>query len=56
MAFILLYIPCLATAATIFKETGGSKKWTGFSILYALALAYILSLIIYQGGKLLGLG
>lgn len=55
MAFILLYIPCLATTATIFKETR-SMKWTGFSILYALALAYVLSLIIYQGGKLLGLG
>lgn len=55
MAFILLYIPCLATTATIYKETG-SKKWTGFSIIYALSLAYVLSLIIFQGGKLLGLG
>ena len=55
MVFILLYIPCLATTATIYKETG-SKKWTGFSIVYALVLAYLLSLIVYQGGKLLGLG
>ncbi len=54
MVFILLYIPCLATAATIFKETG-SKKWTAFSILYALAIAYLLSFVIYQGGKLIGL-
>jgi ferrous iron transport protein B len=53
MAFILLYIPCLATAATIYKETG-SKKWTGFSIGYALVIAYIISLIIYHGGRLLG--
>ncbi|MHC0036831.1 ferrous iron transport protein B [Pseudoneobacillus sp. C159] len=53
MAFILLYIPCLATAATIYKETG-SKKWTGFSIGYALVIAYIIALIIYHGGKLLG--
>ncbi|MGJ7919393.1 ferrous iron transport protein B [Neobacillus sp. LXY-4] len=53
MAFILLYIPCLATAATIYKETG-STKWTAFSIGYALVIAYILCLIIYQGGKLLG--
>lgn len=53
MVFILLYIPCLATVATIYKETR-SKKWTAFSIVYALALAYILTLIIYQGGKLLG--
>lgn len=53
MAFILLYIPCLATVATIYKETG-SKKWTAFSIVYALVIAYILCLVIYQGGKLLG--
>ena len=55
MVFILLYIPCLATTATIYKETG-SKKWTGFSIVYALVLAYLLSFIVYQGGKLFGLG
>lgn len=54
MVFILLYIPCLATTATIYKETG-SKKWTVFSIVYALVIAYVLSLIIYQGGKLFGL-
>lgn len=53
MAFILLYVPCLATVATIYKETA-SKKWTAFSMGYALVIAYILSLVIYQGGKLLG--
>jgi ferrous iron transport protein B len=54
MVFILLYIPCLATVATIYKETN-SKKWTAFSMIYAFAIAYVLSLIIYQGGKLIGL-
>ncbi|MGG3471193.1 ferrous iron transport protein B [Neobacillus pocheonensis] len=54
MVFILLYIPCLATVATIYKETA-SRKWTAFSIGYALVIAYVLSLIIYQGGKLFGL-
>lgn len=53
MVFILLYIPCLATVATIYKETG-SKKWTAFSMGYALIIAYLLAFIIYQGGKLLG--
>ncbi|WP_415813011.1 ferrous iron transport protein B [Mesobacillus thioparans] len=53
MVFILLYIPCLATTATIYKETG-SKRWTAFSIGYALAIAYLLSLAIYQGGLLMG--
>jgi ferrous iron transport protein B len=54
MVFILLYIPCLATAATIYKETA-SRKWTAFSIIYALGIAYILAIIIYQGGRLFGL-
>jgi ferrous iron transport protein B len=54
MVFVLLYVPCLATVATIMKEAG-SSKWTLFSIGYALVIAYILSLVVYQGGKLLGL-
>lgn len=54
MAFILLYIPCLATVGIIKKETA-SVKWTLFSIGYALVLAYIVALIVYQGGQLLGL-
>lgn len=54
MAFILLYVPCLATVGVIKKETG-SAKWTWFAIFYGLTIAYILSFIIYQVGKLLGL-
>ncbi|ANC77544.1 ferrous iron transport protein B [Fictibacillus phosphorivorans] len=53
MVFVLLYVPCLATVATIRKEAG-SAKWTRFSVGYALVIAYVLSLVIYQGGKLLG--
>jgi len=53
LVFVLLYVPCLATVAVIQKETG-SKKWTGFSIGYALILAYVLCAVVYAGGKLLG--
>lgn len=53
LIFILLYIPCLATTATIYKETG-SKKWTVFTIGYALFIAYFLAMVIYQVGRLLG--
>ncbi|WP_442598389.1 ferrous iron transport protein B [Neobacillus sp. D3-1R] len=52
MAFVLLYVPCLATVATIKKETG-STKWTYFSIIYALLVAYIIAIVIYQIGGLL---
>lgn len=53
MAFILLYVPCLATVGVIKKETA-SWKWTFFSIGYSLLLGYLVALVIYQGGRLLG--
>lgn len=55
MAFVLIYIPCLATVAVIRRETN-SWKWTGFSIGYSLVLAWVVSFMIYQGGKAIGLG
>ena len=55
MIFVLVYTPCLATVAAIRRETG-SWGWTGFSVGYGIALAWILSFFIYQGGMLLGLG
>jgi ferrous iron transport protein B len=54
MVFVLLYIPCLSTAAVIKKETG-SWGWMFFSIGYSTALAWIAAFIIYQGGMLFGL-
>lgn len=53
MAFILLYVPCLATVGVIRKETN-SWRWTLFSIVYALIVAYLISLIIITVGHLLG--
>jgi ferrous iron transport protein B len=55
MAFVLIYIPCLATVAVIRRETN-SWKWTGFSIGYSLVLAWMVSFLIYQGGRVLGIG
>jgi len=55
MAFVLIYIPCLATVAVIRRETN-SWKWTGFSVGYSLALAWVVSFLIYQGGTIVGLG
>ncbi|ANK38587.1 hypothetical protein AOB58_1785 [Staphylococcus sp. AntiMn-1] len=47
MIFILLYIPCLSTVATIRKETY-SLKWTIFAVAYPLIAAYVLTFIFYQ--------
>jgi ferrous iron transport protein B len=55
MVFVLIYVPCLATVATIRRETN-SWKWAFFSMGYSTALAWIVSFAIYQGGKLIGLG
>ncbi len=55
MVFILLYIPCLATIAVIKKESG-SAKWTWISIGISLVTAYLLTLVLYQVGLLLGIG
>ncbi|USB33097.1 ferrous iron transport protein B [Paenibacillus sp. YPG26] len=53
MAFILLYVPCLATVGVIRKETM-SARWTWFSVLYALVIAYMVSYIITLVGRALG--
>jgi len=53
MVFILLYIPCLATLATIRRETN-SWKWPAFAAGYTFVVAYMVSLVVYQGGLLMG--
>jgi ferrous iron transport protein B len=55
MVFVLLYIPCVAAVAVIKRETN-SWGWAGFSVLYTTALAWVVSLVVYQGGLLFGLG
>lgn len=52
MVFLLVYAPCFATVAVIKKEAG--LGWAFFSMAWNTGLAYLLSLIIYQGGRLLG--
>jgi len=53
MAFTLIYIPCVATVGIIYKETN-SWKWTLFTVVYGLILAYITSLAIIYIGRGLG--
>ena len=52
MVFVLIYTPCVAALAAIRKETG-SWKWTLFSVVYSLILAYIAAFIVYQVGLLI---
>jgi ferrous iron transport protein B len=55
MAFTLLYMPCMVTAAA-YKHEFGTWKWFGLATAYGLILAWLVAFIIYQGGRLLGLG
>jgi len=52
MAFLLLYVPCLATVATIRRETR-SAGWTWFAVGYSLALACAAAFVIRLVGGLL---
>ncbi len=54
MAFVLIYVPCLATIGVIRAEAGG--KWAAFAVAYELVLAYFVALLIVGIGKVLGVG
>ncbi len=51
MTFCLLYVPCAATIGVIRRESG-SWKWTAFSVCFQVAVAYMVSFLIYQVGSL----
>jgi ferrous iron transport protein B len=54
MIFVLLYTPCMVAVAAQRQEFG--SKWMWFSIIGQFVLAWIVSFVVFQGGKLLGLG
>lgn len=51
MVFSLLYVPCIATIATVKRETN-STKWMIFSIIFQLVIAWLVSTIIFQVGNI----
>ena len=53
MVFSQLYTPCVTALGTIKKETN-SWKMMFFAAGYMFAIAWVVSLVVYQGGKLLG--
>ena len=55
MIFFLLAAQCMSTVAIVKRETR-SWKWPLFMIVYMNALAWLASLVVFQGGKLLGYG
>lgn len=50
MLFILLYFPCIAVIVAIRREAGW--RWALFTVVYTTGLAWFLSLLVYQIGRL----
>ncbi len=55
MVFFVFALQCMSTLAVARRETN-SWKWPAVMWLYMMVLAYLFSLIVYQGGQALGLG
>ncbi|MEM5781345.1 MAG: nucleoside recognition domain-containing protein, partial [Lawsonibacter sp.] len=51
LVFVLLYVPCVAAVSILFKEMN-SPKWAWFSIAWQMGCAYVVSLLVYQVGRL----
>jgi len=54
LVFILLYVPCVATIGAQRQEFG--LRWTALSVLITLVVPWVLAVLIFQGGTLIGLG
>lgn len=55
MLFMLVSMPCVATCAVMRRESG-SWKWALFQLGGLTLLAYVVTLVVFQAGTLLGLG
>ena len=54
MVFVLIYTPCMVAVAAERQELG--VKWMWYSVVGQLVLAWLMGMVIFQGGRLLGLG
>jgi ferrous iron transport protein B len=54
LVFVLLYVPCVATLGAIKHEFG--RSWMVTSAVYQTVVAWIVALMVYQFGRLLGFG
>ena len=58
MVFYVFAMMCASTMAVTVREAGGGRRgwaWAGFQFGYMLVLAYGAALLVYHGGRLLGL-
>ena len=55
MVFCLLYTPCVATLATMKRELN-SGKYMALSLVFQVVVAWLAATLVYQLGKIAGLG
>jgi ferrous iron transport protein B len=53
MLFTLIYTPCLSTIATLRSEARDAR-YTALTLVWSLALAWLVSFVFYQGARSLG--
>ena len=59
MVFYVYALMCMSTIAVTVREAGGGRRgwgWAAVQFGYMLGLAYGAAFVVYQGGRLLGLG
>jgi ferrous iron transport protein B len=55
LVFFAISCQCMSTLAAVKRETK-SYRWPAFMFAYMTGLAYLLSFLVYQGGRMLGFG
>lgn len=51
LIFVLLYFPCVATIATLWREAG--RKWAIFTVVNSLLLAWLMAFLVFQLGTII---
>ncbi|HFQ94062.1 MAG TPA: ferrous iron transporter B, partial [Anaerolineae bacterium] len=54
MVFVLIYTPCMVAVSAEKQEFGA--KWMWVSVIGQFILAWVMAFLLFQGGKLLGIG
>ncbi|MFO0751819.1 MAG: ferrous iron transport protein B [Thermodesulfovibrionales bacterium] len=55
ITFVLLYMPCVVAAIAMRQEFGNWNLF-GIAFVYQMVLAWVAAFVVYQGGRLIGLG
>jgi ferrous iron transport protein B len=56
LIFCLIYLPCIMSVSTFFKETDSNLKWLTLLVIGNIIFAWIASFVVFQLGTFLNLG